>query len=181
MAILSLQVAALSLMAILLVKAIFDVDQHADSWWYHLPWAARLAGLMGPDTFLFEPVAADRFEGFPMFPEFLQGILWRVTGRVESANLVSFAGLAAFIVFLRHYFGVAWWLSIPALLAVPLVQAQVTTTYVDLFANLAMAAFVMLTYLAYTHKEVINGKFLALMVITAFIAANSTSSSLFPW
>ena len=173
MAILGLQAAALSLMAILLIKAIFDVDQHADSWWYHLPWAARLAGLMGPDTFLFEPVAAVRFEGFPMLPEFLQGILWRVTGRVESANLVSFAGLAAFIVFLRHYFGVAWWLSIPALLAVPLVQAQVTTTYVDLFANLAMAAFVMLTYLAYTRKEVINGKFLALMVITAFLAANS--------
>ena len=132
-----------------------------------------LPGLWRPDAFFFEPLAAIRFEGFPVLAEFLQGILWRVTGRVESANLVSFAGLAAFIVFLRHYFGVAWWLSIPALLAVPLVQAQATTTYVDLFANLAMAAFVMLTFLAYTRKEVINGKFLALMVITAFIAANS--------
>jgi hypothetical protein len=31
----------------------------------------------------------------------------------------------------------------------------------------------MLTFLAYTRKEAINGKFLALMVITAFLAANS--------
>jgi hypothetical protein len=173
MATLGLQVASLSLLSLLLLKALFDVDHHADSWWYHLPWAARLAGLMAPDTFLFEPIAAVRFEGFPMLPELLQGFLWRVTGRVESANLVSFASLAAFIVFLRHYFGVAWWLSIPALLAVPLVQAQATSTYVDLFANLAMAAFVMLTFLAYTRNEIINGKFLAFMVMTAFIAANS--------
>lgn len=173
MAALVLQIAALSLVSLMLIKAIFDVDTHFDSWWYHLPWAARLAGLVGPDTFLFEPLAAVRFEGFPVLPELLQGWLWRLTGRVESANLVSFASLAAFIVFLRHYFGVAWWLSIPALLAVPLVQAQATSTYVDLFANLALAAFVMLTFLMYTRKEIINGKYLALLAMTAFIAANS--------
>jgi len=44
-----------------------------------------------------------------------------------------------------------------------LVQAQATSTYVDLFANLALAAFVMLTFLMYTRKEIINGKYLALL------------------
>ena len=173
MATLGLQIAALSLFSLMLLKAIVDVDIHFDTWWYHLPWAARLAGLMPSDAFYFEQLAAVRFEGFPVLAEFLQGLLWRVTGRVESANLVSFASLAAYILFLRHYFGVAWWLSIPALLAVPLIQAQATSTYIDLFANLAMATFVMLTFLMYTRKELINGKFLALMAMAAFIAANS--------
>lgn len=169
----ALQLAALGLLAMLLVKAIFDVDNHFDSWWYHLPWAARLAGLIGPDTFLFEPIAAVRFEGFPVLPELLQGLFWRVTGRVESANLVSFASLVAFILFLRHYFRVPWWLTVPALLAVPLIQGQATSTYVDLIANFAMAAFVLLTFLAYTRNEAINYGFLAAMALSAFVAANS--------
>ena len=43
---LALQAAALGLLLIVLrwVKTLVDVDNHFDSWWYHLPWAARLAG-----------------------------------------------------------------------------------------------------------------------------------------
>jgi hypothetical protein len=38
--------------------------------------------------------------------------------------------LVAYIFFLRRYLRVAWWLAVPALLAVPLVQAHATSTYV---------------------------------------------------
>ena len=170
---LSLQAAALGLLALLLVKALFDVDNHFDSWWYHLPWAARLAGLMSADEYLFEPLAAARFEGFPLLPELLQGILWRATGRVESANLVSFLSLVAYVFFLRRYLHVAWWLAVPALLAVPLVQAHATSTYVDLIANLAMAALVLSTFLAYVRPGFVRRETLAVLLGAAFVAANS--------
>ena len=168
-----LQAAALALLALLLVKATFDVGHHFDSWWYHLPWAARLVGLVGPDAYLFEPIAAARYDGFPLLPEFLQGLMWRLTGRVESANLVNFIALIAFIAFLRHFFRVPWWLSVPALLAVPLVQAHATSTYVDLIANLAMAAMVLLTYLLYIRSDTIRPASLVVLGLSAFIAAHS--------
>lgn len=168
-----LQVAALVLLALLLIKAAVDVSHHFDSWWYHLPWAARLAGLVGPDAYLFEPIAAARYDGFPLLPELLQGLLWRVTGRVESANLVNFFAVIAFIVFLRHFFRVTWWLAVPALLAIPLVQAHATSTYVDLIANLAMAAMILLTYLLYAKPDAIRPALLVTLGISAFIAAHS--------
>ena len=170
---LALQLAAAGLLVCLLLKALFEVDNHFDSWWYHLPWAARLAGLMPADAYLFEPIAAARFEGFPLLPEFLQGLLWRATGRVESANLVGFLSLAAYIFFLRRYLGVAWWLATPALLAVPLVQAHATVAYVDLIANLAMAALLLLTFLAYVRPGFVRRGTLAMLLFTAFVAANS--------
>lgn len=168
-----LQATALALLALLLIKAAFDVSLHFDSWWYHLPWAARLAGLVSSDAYLFEPIAAARYDGFPVLPELLQGLLWRMTGRVESANLVNFAALVAFIAFLKHFFRVSWWLAVPALLAVPLVQAHATSTYVDLIANLAMAAMVLLTYLLYAKPDAIRPTLLVTLAVSAFIAAHS--------
>lgn len=172
-AVVFLAAASLGLLGLLLLKSIVDVDAHFDSWWYHLPWAARLVGLISPEAFQFEPIAAVRYQGFPLLPEFLQGVLWRVTGRVESANLVSMFGLLAFVWFLQHFFRIRFWLAVPALLAVPLIQGQATSTYVDLLANLAFAAFLLLIYLAYTRENAVNKKFFVVLVLSAFIAANS--------
>lgn len=160
------------LMATLLVKSIVDVDSHFDSWWYHLPWAARLAGLVPPDAYGFEPLAEVRFEGFPVLPELVQGMLWRLGGRVEFANLASFGSLVVFILFLRAFFRVDWWLAVPALLAVPLIQAQATSTYVDLFANLPMAALVLLLYQILATRRV-EPRILAGIAVSAIVAANS--------
>ncbi|MEW6415314.1 MAG: hypothetical protein AB1482_08690 [Pseudomonadota bacterium] len=168
-----LQAAALALLALLLVKAAVDISHHFDSWWYHLPWAARLVGLVGADAYLFEPIAAARYDGFPLLPELLQGLAWRLTGRVESANLINFVALVAFIAFLRHFFRVSWWLAVPALLAVPLVQAHATSTYVDLIANLAMAAMVLLAYLFYAKPDTVRPAPLVVLGLCAFIAAHS--------
>lgn len=168
-----LKISALALLLLLLLKALFDVDDHFDSWWYHLPWAARLAGIVSPDAYLFEPVALVRFEGFPFLPELLQGLLWRLTTRVESANLVSYGSLIAFVWFLRHFFRVPWWLTVPALLAIPLVQGQVTSTYVDLIANLSMAALVLTVYLLYVRPKAPDHPLLMALSLSAFIAANS--------
>lgn len=176
---LGLKAGALGLMLLLALKALFDVDENFDAWWYHLPWAARLGGLVPPEAFQFEPIAAHRFEGFPLLPEWLQGQLWRLTGRVESANLVNYGALVVFVIFLRRCFQVPWWLTVPALLAVPLVQAQASVVYVDLLANLALAALVLLGYRAWSAPAATGPGAVALMVLCALIAAHS-KFQLFP-
>jgi hypothetical protein len=168
-----MQAVALGLLTLLLIKGLVDAPSHFDSWWYHLPWAARLAGLMSPDSYVFEPVAAVRFNGFPLLPEFLQGWFWRLTGRVESANLVSFAALGLYLLFLRHFFRVPFWLAVPALLAVPLIQAQASAVYVDLIANLGMATLIMATYSLYLRDKPAQPGLVAALLLGAFVAANS--------
>ena len=73
-------------LASLAVTAWHDVSQGWDVWSYHLPFASRLVGLTTPATYTFSPGNQSRFEGFPVFAELLQGILWRATGRVECVN-----------------------------------------------------------------------------------------------
>lgn len=170
---LGLQLIAIVLLGSLALKALFNVSIHSDAWWYHLPWASRLVGLTSAEDYLFEPLSAVRYEGFPLLPELLQGVFWRVTGRVESANLVSFLSLVGFILFLRHFLRTPWWLSIPALLAVPLVQAHAASAYVDLIGNLALAAFLLMLFRAFVVGGTVSGAALAGMMFAAAIAANS--------
>lgn len=171
-ALMGVQMVALGLLGLLAVKAWVDVSVHFDAWWYHLPWAARLVGLVPAEAYGFEPTAAHRFEGFPLLPEMLQGLLWRLSGRVESTNLVSFLSLVAFIVFLSRSLRVPWWLSAPALLAVPLVQAHATSTYVDLLSNLAMATLVLLVYRTWVERTPPGDGRVAAMLFSAAVAAH---------
>lgn len=170
---LGMQALALGVLGLLLVKALVDAPSHFDSWWYHLPWAARLAGLTTPAQYAFEPIAAMRFEGFPLLPELLQGWLWRLSGTVQAANLINLMALVAFLIFLRRFLQVAWWLAVPALLAVPLIQAHVTSAYVDLFANLGLATCVLALYTLYVRPAPARPAQLAALLIGAFVAMHS--------
>lgn len=163
---------ALGLLALLFIKALAEAPHHFDSWWYHLPWAARLAGLVSAKSYAFEPVAAMRFEGFTLLPEFLQGWFWRLSGRVEAANLVNLVSLLAFLVFLRRFFQVPLGLAVPALLAVPLIQSHAASTYVDLIANLGMAACVMAIYTLHVRPEPARPGQITALAIGAFVAAH---------
>ena len=89
-----LYVIALTLAASVLLKVILDVDRNYDPGWYHLPFAGRLGGILPREMFIgdekwFEP----RFDGFPLLAHFLQGLFWRITGRIQSTNLVSFLAI----------------------------------------------------------------------------------------
>ena len=70
----------------ILSAALHDVSQAWDSGYYHLPFAARLAGILRPEDFVFHPANTARFAGFPLLGERLQGLLWRASGRPECAN-----------------------------------------------------------------------------------------------
>ena len=97
----ALQALALALGASTLVTAVHDVSTTWDVWYYHLPFAARLWGIVPESAFAFHPTNQARFEGFPLLAERLQGLFWWITGKPEAANLVCLASLALFVAFLN--------------------------------------------------------------------------------
>lgn len=130
--------------------ALLDVSMAWDVWYYHLPFAARLWNIVPKDAYVFHPTNQARFTGYPLLAEGLQGLLWRLTGRPESGNLVAFFSLVLFAWFLKRSFRVPWHLSALALSAIPLVHTHAVASYIDLPANLALAALILSVLRLYT-------------------------------
>jgi hypothetical protein len=135
------------------VAGLHDVSRAWDVWYYHLPFAARLAGIVSAGDYAFHATNQSRLLGFPLLAELLQGLLWRLTGRPESANLVAMGSLALFLAFLARAFRVPAHLGFIALMAVPLVQIHATAAYIDLPANACAAALVLLVVRLHASEE----------------------------
>ena len=135
----------------LAAAAMHDVSKAWDVWAYHLPFAARIAGIVGPDAYAFSAENAARFAGFPLLAEALQGTLWAITRRPEHANLVALFSLFALVAFLRRVLRVPMHASLLAFIAIPLVMIHATASYVDLTAN-ALATML----LAWTLRTVLR-------------------------
>lgn len=149
-----------------------DVSQAYDVWYYHLPFAGRLVGVLDAHSFTFSAENQARYEGFPLFAELLQGILWRVTGHVAATNLLAVAALFALPVFLRRYYGTPIGLSLIAFLAIPLVQIHATSSYIDLPANALVTMLILCVHRAWADRSVVTPKFLAGAAALAAAAAN---------
>ena len=145
----ALMVLAAALLAMTGLAAWLDVSQAWDVWYYHLPFAARLVGIVGGDSFVFSRLNQGRFEGFPLGGEIAQGLLWRLTGRPEAANLVAFSSIPLFAWLVRRWFAVPFHHAVLALFAVPLVQTHASASYVDLPANVSLACLVLLVLRAF--------------------------------
>jgi hypothetical protein len=141
-----LQGIALALGASMLVTALHDISTTWDVWYYHMPFAARIWGIVPPEAFAFHALDQARYDGYPLLAEVFQGLLWRVTGRPEASNLVALASLTLFVWFLKHRFQVPLHLSVVALMAIPLVQLHATSCYIDLPANVCMAVLLLTVY-----------------------------------
>jgi hypothetical protein len=71
------KLAALILTVSTFFKSIIDVGRKDfDSWWYHLPFAARIWQIVPEDSYGFEDNMESQFQGFPLLAEFLQGGFW---------------------------------------------------------------------------------------------------------
>jgi hypothetical protein len=169
---LGLRAIAAIVFASALVTAAHDMSQAWDVGYYHLPFAARLAGILPRESFVFHAANAARFEGFPLLGERLQGLVWRITGRPECTNLVAFAAVPLFAWFLRARFAVPPHLTVLALFAVPLVQTHATSGYVDLPANAAASVVVLLAIESVSLRTAPTGRTIALVLAAAAIAAN---------
>jgi hypothetical protein len=167
-----LRAACAILLASMLAAALHDVSQSWDVWYYHLPFAARLGGVLGPGDFVFSAENQPRFEGYPRLGELLQGLLWRATGRAESANLVAFSAVPLLAWLLQRRFRVPFHLTVLGLFAVPLVQLHATSCYVDLPGNAGAAALVVIAAGAWASREPVSRSTLLLAGIAAAVAVN---------
>ena len=169
----------LSAIAIVLVtgiflKAVIDVDTNYDPGWYHLPFAGRLGGILPRSMYIgdekwFEP----RFDGFPLLAHWLQGQFWRITGRMQSTNLVSFFGIIGYLFFLKKFWQIPLYFSAIALFAIPLVQTHASTSFVDLLGNVGTSILVMMVYRLYKNPQLPSKSELFIAFLGAAIAANT--------
>jgi hypothetical protein len=134
------------LLASMSFAAFHDVCQAWDSGYYHLPFAARLAGILSAQDYAFNADNAARFKGFPLLGELLQGLLWRVTGRPQAANFVCLVSAPLLALSARALCDhetkqrTPWSILFLAFMGIPLVMTHATSTYVDLPASAALAA-----------------------------------------
>lgn len=169
-----LAVSAVVLIVAIFLKAVLDVDNNYDPGWYHLPFAGRIWGILPKSMFIgdekwFEP----RFDGFPLLAHFLQGFFWRITGRMQSTNLVSFLSVIGYLFFLRKFFQVPLYLSAIALFSIPLVLTHASTSFVDLLGNIGVSILVMMSYRFYKNQQLPTKIELLMAVMGAAIAVNT--------
>jgi hypothetical protein len=156
----------------MLAAALHDMSQAWDVGYYHLPFAGRLVGILPPGKYVFSNANAARFEGFTLLGEFLQGLLWRTTGRPEDVNLVAFACVPTLAWLGARRLGIPWHVTTLSLLAIPLVHAHSTSAYVDLPGNSALTVLVLLVIEAHASEGLPNRRTLALAALCAAAAAN---------
>jgi hypothetical protein len=165
--------AAVVLLILLLAGALLTVDPYFDSFYYHLPFAARLAGLCPKSCFEMWPGLEGAYEGFPKLFHLLQGLVWRITGRAEVVGVLSLAAIGLFCVFLKQWFRVPLAWTFCALLAVPLIQMHATSAYVDVPANLAATAAILALIAFVRAPETFGWSRLAVLVACLVAAANT--------
>jgi hypothetical protein len=168
---LTLAATAVVLSLSLLVAGWRDVSQGFDVWYYHLPFAGRIAGIVDAQAYAFSGENQARFDGFPLLGELLQGAMWRLTGHIEASSFVSLAALFALPIFLWRLFAVPAHLSLLAFVAVPLVHIHATASYVDLPANACATMLLLCVYRALVTRRT-SPRFLAASAALAAATAN---------
>ncbi|NES82024.1 MAG: hypothetical protein F6K10_11800 [Moorea sp. SIO2B7] len=159
------------LISIFLVS-FFDANYGGDAFMYHMPFAARIWGIITSEQYTFEFFTEHRFKGLPLLAHFLQGFFWVIFQRPEATNLVCFFSLIILLLFLRFYLQIPFYISTIALLAVPMVHMHAGRSYIDLVVNVCISILILMTYLLYTNKLVFSKKNLLVIFLSAVGGAN---------
>ncbi len=134
-----LNLLAISIFILLVFNALTKVDFAWDNLAYHLPFAARQAGLFTLEEFKLAPGLEVLYQGVPQFAEILQGYLWRITGWITATNLVSLGGLLAFVALSATRLKLRFWQLTLLSLSVPLILIQSIASYNDLINGCLIA------------------------------------------
>ena len=164
---------ALVLLTSIFLKAFLDMDTNYDVGWYHLPFSARIWGIIPESSFIAGTKVEDRYDGFPLLAHFFQGLLWKITGRVQTTNLVGYFSLVIYFFFLRAFFRIPLYLSSIAILAIPAVLTHAPTSFVDLPGNIAASVALMMLYRFFNKPTLPNKKELLVFFVGAAFAANT--------
>ncbi len=168
----------LSLIAIIVagsifLKAIIDIDTNYDVGWYHLPFAARIWGIVPKDIYIAENLIEHRYDGFPLLAHFFQGLFWKLTGRIQATNLVGYLSLIGYFAILRQFFQVPLYLSVIAIFTIPAVLTHSATSFVDLPGNVAVSVLMMMIYSLFKQSQLPSKTKLLFIVLSAAAAANT--------
>ena len=166
---------AIALIIVLLIfsKAFIDIDNNYDIGWYQLPFAARIWGIVTADSFRSEDLIEYRYQGFPLLANFFQGLLWKLTGRVQAANLVGYLSLIGYFFILRSFFCVPLYLSAIAIFAIPAVLTHASSSFVDLPGNVGASILMLTIYQFFSKSKLPSKSELLLAFFGAAIAANT--------
>ena len=154
------------------LKAIIDLDTNYDVGWYHLPFAARIWQIVPKEMYLSENLIEHRYDGFPLLAHFFQGLLWKVTGRIQATNLVSYFSLIAYFAILRQFFQIPLYLSVIAIFTIPAVLTHAAGSFVDLPGNIAVSILLMMVYLLFKQSQLPRKRDLWVIVLSAAAAVN---------
>ena len=155
------------------LKAIIDIDTNYDVGWYHLPWAARIWGIVPESAFMSENLIEHRYDGFPLLAHFFQGLLWKVTGRIQATNLVGYLSLIAYFFVLKTCFKVPLYLSVIAIFTIPAVLTHAATSFVDLFGNVGVSTLMLMVYQFWRQSQLPRKRELLLAIVGAAVAVNT--------
>ncbi|GBF82287.1 hypothetical protein [Aphanothece sacrum] len=164
-------ISIITLFSIFLIS-FFDGNYGGDGYMYHLPFAARIWGIISPEQYTFEDYTEHRFLGFPLLANALQGFFWKIFQRPEATNLVCFSSLIILITYLTNSLKIPFYLATISLLAIPMVHMHAARSYIDLPGNVCVSILILTTYLLYINKISFNNKTLLIIFLSAASAAN---------
>jgi hypothetical protein len=164
---------ALTIAILIFLKAFIDLDTNYDVGWYHLPFAARIWGIVPAQSFSSENIVEYRYAGFPLLTHFFQGLLWKLSGRVQATNLVGYLSLIIYFLTLRSFFQVPLYLSAIAIFAIPAVLTHASTSFVDLPGNIGVTVLMMMIYRFFSQSQLPSKQELLLAFLGAAMAANT--------
>ncbi|MFA5993665.1 MAG: hypothetical protein WC823_01770 [Parcubacteria group bacterium] len=142
---------------------------------YHLPFAARIVGIYSANDFSTLSILEERYLGFPILAEAIQGVLWRVSNNVNAANLINLLAYLAFVLFLRIRVKIPFMISSVFYFSIPLIFIGFFSSYIDLFTNTFLAMAFIGLYFFWREKKMTDGLW---VIIFLAIANNSKYTSL---
>ncbi len=150
----------------------FDANYGGDAFMYHIPFAARIWGIIPAEQFTFEKNIEHRFLGFPLLANWLQGFFWYIFQRPEATNLLCYFSLLTFIAYLKFYVKIPFYLASLSLLAIPMVHMHAGRSYIDLPGNVCISILILTSYFLYTNKVKFNKQTAIIIFVSSAMAAN---------
>lgn len=121
-----------------------------DSWAYHFPFSAQIFEIHNySKSFLLDESLQIRYDGFPLLPEFIQGLLWILTKSLSATSLINSISLVVFIYVASRYGRASFPILVFGALSIPLVAVHALSTYIDLFVGVWLALQYVIAVLIY--------------------------------
>lgn len=157
---------------LMLARVLMAVDTNWDTLNYHLPFAARRAGLLSFEDYRFTGWLEMCFQGFPPLPYYAYGLIWRLTGNPSAINLVSGSVYGVYCASVSRFCRAPLVVVGAAIAAIPVIHVNLGSAYTDLMVNLIFAgALFVATVIVVESPEAVVPHVLTLLALLA-LAAN---------